>query len=136
MKPSTRLCKLLVLLCEAHNEKYPKKRKYTKRIPTQVSERRYKKASAALNELRNFDAAAPDTSTPTVKRGPGRPRKIATVQVPGSVGDVPPVKRGPGRPRKNPIAPIPITPEAQAKIDAIKAKIAALSATIPSDRGE
>ena len=64
--------------------------------------------------------------SPTVKRGPGRPRKNPKPESaeegggspakrgPGAAGS--PVKRGPGRPRKNPDAPKP-TP-ADAKPDA------------------
>lgn len=113
MKPSTKLCKLLVLLCEAHNEKHPKKRKYTKRAtkPIVKVKRKYTK---------RVEVIAPIT---VVKRGPGRPRKVQPIDASPNSNTTHPNK-------------LNLTPEQQAKIDEIKKKIAALSATLPSDRGE
>lgn len=134
MKPSTKLCKLLVLLCEAHNEKHPKKRKYTKRLtqPVVKAKRKYTKR-IKVNPI-TAKEANPSTLA-AIKQG----------MADSNAGRVTPfvIKRGPGRPRKvQPITAttrpnsINLTPEQQAKIDAIKKQIAHLSATLPSDRGE
>lgn len=66
--------------------------------------------SAAVEEV--FEATAPRTSTITAsptpqKRGPGRPRKEATVAGSRAASTALPStpKRGPGRPRKTPLPP-------------------------------
>lgn len=131
MKPSTKLCKLLVLLCEAHNEKHPKKRKYNKRTIVKVK-RKYTKrvkvnpitakeanpSTLAAIEQGMADSNAGRVTPFVIKRGPGRPRKVQPIDATT-------------HPNK-----LNLTPEQQAKIDAIKKQIATLSATLPSDRGE
>ena len=54
-------------------------------------------------------APAPSAETAPVKRGPGRPKKVDSTPAPAAEGA--PVKRGPGRPRKDgsPPAPAPVT---------------------------